>query len=103
METYPVYRPLVYLPTLVDRHIGGHSEPRRRRKPPAWREPPEDRTAVILTFPLGWRATAKRPPARPAGKHQQRGSRLRMEPAELLVCDGCSCTRRDFQCLLGRH
>ncbi|KAJ1100031.1 hypothetical protein NDU88_005120 [Pleurodeles waltl] len=39
--------------------------------------------AVILTFPLGRRATAKKPPAGPAGKPLQQGSRLRMEPAEL--------------------
>ncbi|KAJ1213956.1 hypothetical protein NDU88_001585 [Pleurodeles waltl] len=36
----------------------------------------------ILAFPLGWQATARRPPASPAGNPFPRGSRLRMEPAE---------------------
>ncbi|KAJ1105156.1 hypothetical protein NDU88_002564 [Pleurodeles waltl] len=44
--------------------------------------------AAILAFPLGWQATARRPPAGPAGKRLQRGSRLRMEPAEFKACDG---------------
>ncbi|KAJ1202209.1 hypothetical protein NDU88_006010 [Pleurodeles waltl] len=55
---------------------------------------------AILAFPLGWRPPAKGAPAGPAGKALQHRSRLRKEPAVLQGCDGCSCTRRDFHCLL---
>ncbi|KAJ1092133.1 hypothetical protein NDU88_005245 [Pleurodeles waltl] len=52
-------------------HYGGHSDPRRWRKPPAWREPPEDRTVVKdrsghSDFPAGLagdRQKAARPPS----------------------------------------
>ncbi|KAJ1175334.1 hypothetical protein NDU88_000622 [Pleurodeles waltl] len=47
---------------------------------------------AILAFPLGRRATARRPPAGPAGNPLLRGCRLRMEPAESKGCDWCSGT-----------
>ncbi|KAJ1097819.1 hypothetical protein NDU88_002935 [Pleurodeles waltl] len=53
-------------------------------------------------FPAGL-AGDRQKAARPAGNPLPRGCRLRMEPAEWKGCDGCSCTRRDFQCLLCRH
>ncbi|KAJ1143417.1 hypothetical protein NDU88_009726 [Pleurodeles waltl] len=80
--------------------ICGHSDPGGQRLPPARREPPFGRYAVKRPLPAFQpsRWAGRRYPAQREGGLQHR-SRLRMEPAVLRACDGCSCTRRAFHCL----